>query len=132
MAASRTATCSCGQLRVTCEGEPVRLSMCHCLACQKRTGTVFGTQARWPRDRVAFEGQSTTYVRIADSGNPLSFHFCSICGATVWYVIDTHPDVVAVPTGAFADPSFPPPKFSVYEERMHSWVAVPADAERDR
>src|SRR6185295_9046576 len=32
---TRRATCSCGQLRVTCTGEPVRLSMCHCLECQK-------------------------------------------------------------------------------------------------
>ncbi|HEX9905358.1 MAG TPA: aldehyde-activating protein, partial [Propylenella sp.] len=34
---TRRASCSCGQLSVTCEGEPVRISMCHCLACQRRT-----------------------------------------------------------------------------------------------
>jgi hypothetical protein len=28
--------------------------------------------------------------------------------------------------GAFADPNFPAPNFSVYEERMHSWVSLPA------
>jgi hypothetical protein len=40
--ATRTAACNCGQLCITCEGEPVRVSMCHCLECQRRTGAVFG------------------------------------------------------------------------------------------
>jgi hypothetical protein len=34
-------------------------------------------------------------------------------------------EVVAIPVGAFADPQFPPPSFSVYEERMHGWVKMP-------
>ncbi|MFN2470768.1 MAG: aldehyde-activating protein, partial [Gaiellaceae bacterium] len=37
---NRHAACSCGQLRLTVEGEPVRVSICHCLACQRRTGSV--------------------------------------------------------------------------------------------
>jgi hypothetical protein len=41
---SRTAQCSCGQLRVQMRGEPVRVSMCHCLACQRRTGSTYGAQ----------------------------------------------------------------------------------------
>jgi|HubBroStandDraft_6_1064221.scaffolds.fasta_scaffold60507_2 hypothetical protein len=30
------AACSCGHLRLTCQGDPVRVSMCHCLECQRR------------------------------------------------------------------------------------------------
>jgi hypothetical protein len=90
---------------------------------------VFATQARFPRERVTLEGESTVFVRTGDSGGKASFHFCRRCGSTVWYTIDAQPDVIAVPTGAFADPSFPPPKFSVYEERIHSWVVVPEGAE---
>ena len=126
---SRTATCSCGQLCITCEGEPVRVSMCHCLACQKRTGSTFGAQARWPRDAAKIEGRSTQYVRVGDSGGSATFHFCPVCGSTVYYQIDHMPDVIAVPVGGFADPGFPSPKFSVYEERMHRWTGVPDDAE---
>ena len=36
---------------------------------------------------------------------------------------------VAIPVGAFADPGFPVPTVSVYEERMHGWVVPPPDAE---
>jgi hypothetical protein len=45
---TRHAACSCGQLHLTIEGESARISMCHCLACQRRTGAVFSNQARLP------------------------------------------------------------------------------------
>jgi hypothetical protein len=124
--AMRTATCDCGQLRVTCEGDPVRVSICHCLACQRRTGSVFAEQARFRRDQVAIDGRSTEYVRIGDSGNPITFHFCPQCGSTVYWHIAGHPEFVAVAVGAFADPQFPSPTFSVYESRRHAWVVVPS------
>jgi Glutathione-dependent formaldehyde-activating enzyme len=63
----REAVCSCGQLRVTTESDPVRISMCHCLACQRRTGSAFGMQARWRKDRVDVTGRYTEYVRISDA-----------------------------------------------------------------
>ena len=63
---TRRASCSCGQLSVICEGEPVRVSICHCLACQQRTGSVFGVQARFRREKVAIEGRASEFVRIGD------------------------------------------------------------------
>lgn len=123
----RRASCSCGQLHLMCEGEPVRVSMCHCLECQRRTGSVFGVQARFPRAAVtAIEGRSTQFTRVGDSGNPVTFHFCPVCGSTVYYEISDLAGFIAVAVGAFADPSFPAPKISVYEERRHSW-ALPGE-----
>ncbi|WP_407353277.1 GFA family protein [Luteimonas sp. R10] len=121
----RLATCSCGQLVVRTRGEPLRVSICHCLACQKRTGSVFGAQARFPADAVRIEGESKVYARIGDEGSTGRFHFCPTCGATVFYRLDAVPGVVAVPVGAFADPAFPQPEVSVYEVRQHSWVRLP-------
>ncbi|MCP3138945.1 GFA family protein [Pyxidicoccus xibeiensis] len=119
----RRASCSCGQLQLACEGEPVRISMCHCLACQQRTGSVFGVQARFPREAVtAITGRSTSYVRVEDSGNSSTFHFCPECGTTVYWEFGTLPEMLAVAVGAFADPSFPAPRVSVYEERRHAWA----------
>lgn len=127
---ARIATCSCGALRVTVEGDPVRVSVCHCLACQRRTGSAFGAQARFSRDKVHIEGTSTAYARKGDEGSTLTFHFCPTCGSTVYYGVDDMPDVVAVALGAFADPGFPAPRVSVYEERRHPWVTLPEEIER--
>ncbi len=119
---SRVASCSCGQLRLICEGEPVRISMCHCLECQKRTGNVFGTQARFPREFVTIEGDAMQWTRAGDSGQPCTFNFCAVCGSTVYWEPTGIPGFVSVAVGAFADPSFPPPRVSVYEERQHPWA----------
>ena len=103
--------------------------MCHCLACQRRTGSVFGAQARFPRENVQIQGHATQYVRTAESGNRVTFSFCPECGATVYYQLEGIPDAIAVPIGAFADPSFPAPRISVYEVSRHPWVGMPADVE---
>lgn len=126
---SRFASCSCGQLTAHVTGEPVRNSICHCLACQRRTGSVFGQQARFARENVTVDGQSTQYVRVGDEGTRCTFHFCPRCGATVYYEPEAFEGYVGIPVGAFADPGFPAPTVSVYEERMHGWVTPPASAE---
>lgn len=127
---ARLASCSCGQLTAKVAGEPVRISICHCLACQRRTGSVFGEQARFPRGNVAITGKSTEYVRVGDEGSRATFHFCPACGATVYYAAEGLEEFLTIPVGAFADPDFPAPQVSVYELRKHSWVIPPVDAER--
>ena len=123
----RTATCRCGQLRVECVGEPVRVSVCHCLECQKRSGSAFAAQARWPDEDVVVSGDFKTWTRAADSGHIATYRFCPECGSTVAYVIEGWEGVTAVPIGAFADPAFPAPRFSVYENRKHGWVDILGD-----
>lgn len=125
----RRAACTCGQLAVVVRGEPLRISICHCLACQRRTGSVFGMHARFPADGFVVEGRSSEYARTGDEGTTARFRFCPDCGATVYYLMDAAPDAVAVPVGAFADPAFPSPRVSVYESRRHAWVQVPEGIE---
>ena len=124
---TRAASCRCGQLTATAAGEPVRVSLCHCLACQQRSGSAFAAQARWPVDQVRIEGQSKSWIRTADSGNRITYHFCPECGSTVHYSGGNFPELIAIPVGAFADPHFPPPRFSVWEKRKHPWVEILGD-----
>jgi hypothetical protein len=125
---TRFASCSCGQLTAQVSADPVRISICHCLACQRRTGSVFGEQARFPREQVKVAGQSTEYIRVGDQGSRARFHFCPRCGSTVYYDIEGADEFIAIPVGAFADPNFPAPEVSVYELRMHKWVLPPGGA----
>ncbi|MBI3930075.1 MAG: GFA family protein [Armatimonadetes bacterium] len=119
---TRRASCCCGQLQVTCEGDPVRVGMCHCFACQRRTGSVFGAQARFPRERVRIQGQTGKYVRVGDSGGSVDFYFCPVCASTVYWENQGMEGLVAIAVGCFADPGFPAPSYSVYEVRSHSWA----------
>jgi hypothetical protein len=123
------ASCSCGQLTAQVTAEPVRVSICHCLACQRRTGSVFGQQARFRREHVSVSGVASEYIRVGDEGSRVKFHFCPSCGSTVYYEPEGMEEYFAIPVGAFAEPGFPAPSVSVYESRMHSWVVPPPQAE---
>jgi hypothetical protein len=125
----RVASCSCGQLQAHVAAEPTRISVCHCLACQRRTGNVFAAQARFPSASVTITGNSSEYVRVGDEGTRARFHFCPHCGSTVYYMPEAIEGATVIPVGAFADPQFPSPTISVYEGRMHSWVSMPSDIE---
>lgn len=121
---TRTATCQCGQLTAVCEGEPVRVSVCHCYNCQQRSGSAFATQARFPTEAVTLTGETHSWQRTGDDGTTATFHFCPTCGSGVWYENENMPGVIAIPVGNFTDRDFPYPIYSVYEERMHPWVRI--------
>jgi len=124
----RAASCNCGKLQIVCEGEPVRTGICHCLECQRRTGSVFSSQAFFKRDQIASTtGDVTEYTRQAASGRSVTFRFCPTCGSTVYWEAEGFPGHVAVAVGSFADSSFGPPKYSVWERRRHEWVAPLSD-----
>jgi len=131
--ASRGAACNCGQLRLTCEGEPARISMCHCLECQRRTGAAFGIQAWFEKRQItSISGRSTEFKRVADSGKYVTLRFCPVCGSTVYWEAELFPGLIAVAVGAFADPAFPAPQHSVWERRRHHWVEMSSDPPMQR
>jgi hypothetical protein len=105
--------------------------MCHCIACQRRTGAPFGAQSRWRREQVTVDGLSSCYTRRADSGNTVAFYFCSNCGSTVYWELSGYPDLIAVALGMFGDPAFPPPRVSVYETQRHPWTMHIGDCEME-
>lgn len=122
---SRTASCSCGQLTIEVRGEPRGIGLCHCLACQQRTGSVFAALAAFAAP-YEVSGEATEYVRTGDQGARFRFRFCPVCGTNLFHTEEGYEDrSVAVAVGTFADPSFPPPQVSVYDCRRHPWVQLP-------
>ena len=121
----RLARCRCGAVELECEGEPVRISVCHCRNCQRRSGSAFSAQVRFPDDRLRISGETRAWTTVGDSGNSATFNFCPSCGTETHYVIDALPGLTAVPMGIFDTPDFAP-EFSVWESRKHPWVTVEA------
>ena len=121
---SRTASCCCGQLRIEVEGEPRGVGVCHCLACQQRTGSVFAALASFAAP-YKVSGKATEYVRTGDQGARFRFRFCPVCGTSLFHTEEGYDGSVSVAVGAFADPEFPAPTASVYDCRRHPWVSLP-------
>jgi hypothetical protein len=127
------AACSCGQLKLSYEGEVAKTSICHCFECQKRTGSAFGVQTRLDKNKAHIEGRSTEYIRTGDEGGRIRSHFCPACGSTVFWFIDVEgfKESIIVAVGAFENPKLPAPTFSVYGARKHHWVEIPSSVTDD-
>jgi len=121
---TRTASCTCGQLRIEVQGEPRIVGICHCLACQQRTGSVFAALASFAAP-YKVSGTATEYVRTGDQGAKFRFRFCPVCGTTVFHSEEGYDNSVGVAVGALRDPDFPAPQVSIYDCRRHRWVQLP-------
>lgn len=125
---SRIASCSCGQLSIEVSGEPIGVGVCHCLACQRRTGSVFAALASFATP-YSVNGNAIEYARTGDQGAQFIFRFCPICGTNLFHTEVGEEGSVSVAVGGFAEPGFPPPVVSVYDCRRHPWVQLPAGVE---
>jgi hypothetical protein len=123
----RIARCHCGALKVVASGEPERVYLCHCRACQRRTGTAFHFGASYQKTQVRLEGAHKIYERAADSGFRIRFYFCPDCGTNLYWEGDRNPAVCGVAVGAFDPASFAPPSYSIWEESMHPWLGLSPD-----
>jgi hypothetical protein len=124
--ATHRAECCCGQLSLSCEGDPVRVGVCHCFDCKRNTGSVFSFGATFREADVRIEGKASVWVRIGDEGNRGLRHFCPACGVTVYGVNEARPGFIRVEAGCFADIAFPPaPTVSVYDDdRTYPWLTL--------
>jgi len=121
----RQARCHCGALRVSCAGDPSKISLCHCFDCQRRTGSLFSIAAFYPCDAATVRGEARSYRRASASGFDVTFHFCPTCGSNLWWEADRIPDMIGVAAGSFADPDFPMPEQAVWAEEKHHWLELP-------
>ena len=119
---AKEASCGCGALTAHVEGDPVRISVCNCLDCKRRTGSAFSWNATYRSAQVRVEGEYRTFERGSDEGFWARMHFCPGCGVTVFYEIERRPDMISIPVGAFSDPDFPAPTIEVYGARRCPWL----------
>lgn len=123
----RSAQCQCGVLKVETEADPSAVVVCSCSACQRKSGSVFGAGAYFAKNELHISGESREYVRVADSGSPFHEFFCANCGSALHWYSERDPERIGVAVGAFADPHFPAPSRSVFDEMKHDWVVFGND-----
>ena len=100
--------CVCGKVRFTATGEPLRVTICHCKWCQRRTGTAFGIEVVYDSDKIAFAGEEAAVHRhhSDESGRWLDMRFCRRCGSNLGLELELVPGIRTLPAGAFDDPSW--------------------------
>ena len=75
----KTGGCVCGKIRYTITGEPLRVTICHCEWCQRRTGSAFGVEVVFEKDKVVFSSDDKSVYRHVseETGRWLDQHFCA-------------------------------------------------------
>lgn len=124
MAMKRLATCSCGKLTALAAGDPITISVCHCSACRKRTGSAFGVAVFFDKEKVECAGVSETYSRLGRSGKSITFHFCPSCGSTVYWLPEFRDQLIAVALGCFQEPETLTPVQSAFSENALPWITL--------
>jgi hypothetical protein len=124
------ASCQCGSLTAEIQdgAEPMVVA-CHCIDCQKRSGSPFGTMAYYPVTFVNFAGEAREYARPTDSDNTFTTGFCPTCGSTLYGKASGFPGIVGVTFGTIDERKLPAPVRSVYEQSRHHWVQMPAETQ---
>jgi hypothetical protein len=135
MADEHEGGCVCGAVRYVTRGEPMRVTVCHCTWCQRRSGTAFAVEPVFNEDQVEIRGGSLTrYRHISDeSGRWLDNEFCSRCGTNIGLTLEWRPGVRIIDAGTFDDPSWiraDRHQFRyIFLRSAQSWSEVPEGAE---
>ncbi len=120
------ASCQCGALQLTAEGDPDFVIACNCRACQRRTGSAFGTGAYFRKDVVQVSGKTGSWQRRADSGRKLENFFCPACGTNLFWTLEMRPEHMGIAYGNFTT-DVPDPIRAIWTDEQHSWVSFPGD-----
>jgi hypothetical protein len=100
--------CLCGALRYRTIGEPMRVAVCHCTWCQRRTGSAFAVEPAFLKEQVKIaQGTPRRFRQVSPAhGRWLELHFCETCGANIGLTVERATDTFLVDAGTYDDPSW--------------------------
>jgi hypothetical protein len=124
-----TGGCACGSVRYQIKDEPMFTHACHCLDCQRTTGSAFVIHTVVARDDFAVEGDTRTATLPTGSGAGCDLTFCSECGTYITVRYRYHPvPVIAVRSGTLDDTGKVTPQAHIFTRSKQSWLSLPEDA----
>jgi hypothetical protein len=120
--------CACGEIRYRLASDPLITHCCHCLNCQRQTGSAFVINLLIEADRVELLGGEPQPVGAPrDDGSTQTIFRCPTCQVAV-YSQYGHPGVLFVRGGTLDDPSRFEPDVHIFTRSKLDWVALPVSA----
>ena len=127
MSLLREGGCSCGAVRYRLAAEPLIVHCCHCLNCQRQTGSAFVINLLIETDRLELLAGDPQPVDVPrDDGSAQTIFRCPACQVAVFSQYG-HPGVRFVRAGTLDDPSTVSPDVHIYTQSKLGWVTLPAD-----
>ena len=114
-------SCNCGNISLEIWEKPQLMLQCHCLDCQKSTGTGHTSNAYFATEDVTIHGKTTSHCVESDSGYEMIRCFCPICGARLYGYNGQKPGTISVQVGCLDDQSWFNPQIVLYASRQEEW-----------
>jgi hypothetical protein len=128
MSMPREGGCSCGAVRYRLTSEPLFTHCCHCLNCQRQTGSAFVINLLIEADRVELLAGDPQPVDVPrDDGSTQRIFRCPTCHVAVFSEYG-RPEVRFVRGGTLEDPSAITPDVHIYTRSKLPWIALPDTA----
>jgi hypothetical protein len=107
--------CLCGAVRYRAVGKPLSVAICHCINCQRNTGSAFSVNVIFPKAAVTMTGSPAIYEDKGETGNVVRRVFCGICGTPLESrSVFSAPEYAVLKSGTFDDPRVFVPDSEVY------------------
>ncbi|CUH51906.1 GFA family protein [Shimia marina] len=118
-----TASCLCGQIKITVDSEPILTLACHCQDCQKLTASAFSMTAMLPTEATSIEGQLTSGGL---RGTEKTHYFCKSCLSFIYTQMHYAPERVNLRTAMLQELSCNAPFVELMTDEKLPWAQVPA------
>ena len=117
--------CSCGAVRYRLTSDPLFVHCCHCLNCQRQTGSAFAINVLIEADRVELTAGEPRLVEVLrDDGSTQAVFRCPVCQVAL-YSHYSYPVVAFVRAGTLDEPASVAPDVHIFTRSKQPWVALP-------
>jgi hypothetical protein len=121
----REGGCACGEVRYRLTSDPMFIHCCHCLNCQRQTGSAFVINLLIEADRVELLAGDTQPVDAPrDDGSAQRIFRCPTCQVAVFSEYG-RPEVRFVRGGTLDDPRTIRPDVHIFTRSKVDWVVLP-------
>lgn len=128
MSAEREGGCSCGAVRYRLGSDPLVTHCCHCLNCQRQTGSAFVVNLLIETDRVELLAGDPLPVDVPrDDGSTQRIFRCPTCQVAIFSEYG-RPEVRFVRAGTLDEPSGVTPDVHIFTRSKLPWIVLPDSA----
>jgi hypothetical protein len=123
--------CACGNVRYRLLRAPMYVHCCHCLDCQRQTGSAFAVNALIEAENVELlAGVAVPFPVPTESGRPHDIWRCADCGTALWSDYGRRGWLYFLRVPTLDEPHSLQPDMHIFTRSKVPWVVLPADAKR--
>ena len=118
-----TGQCLCGSITYSINKPAIRSTVCHCLSCQKSSGSAYSINICIPAEAFNISGYTLKrYTSIGGSGKSLHRYFCQTCGSPIYTKPDALSGLIIVKAGTLDEPHSFKPEANIWSKSKMEWL----------